>query len=142
MLETGPWGNKSGLTAVQPRGGNGPVAVGNISLKLPEVISISVLVKNGVHLQDYPQRIWDKKEMWAEERPPRGHEQFSVVGRSGSRTSSEARLWWKSVEEKISGRERSVVRRVARFSKIKNVHGSCTVAIRRHWEAGGEQALW
>lgn len=50
-----------------------------------------------------------KKEMWAEERPPRGHEQFSVVGRSGSRTSSEARLWWKSVEEKISGRERSVV---------------------------------
>lgn len=61
MLETGPWGNKSGLTAVQPRGGNGPVAVGNISLKLPEVISISVLVKNGVHLQDYPQRIWDKK---------------------------------------------------------------------------------
>lgn len=62
--------------------------------------------------------------------------------RSRSRTSSETRLWWKSVEEKISGREQSVVWRVARFSEIKNVWGSCTVAIRRHWEPGGEQMLW
>ena len=80
-------------------------------------------------LGDMNSFLWwgDKESHWIRER-------------SGSRTLSETRLWWKLVEEKISGREQSVVCRVARFSKIKNVQGSCTVA-RRHWEPGGEQML-
>lgn len=59
-----------------------------------------------------------KKELWAEERPLGDMNSFLWWGdkeshcrreRSRSRTSSETRLWWKSVEEKISAREQNVV---------------------------------
>lgn len=72
VLETGPWGNKSGLTAVQPRGGNGPVAVGNISLKLPEVISISVLVKKMVYIYKITRREYGTKKRCGLRRDPLG----------------------------------------------------------------------